>query len=321
MYFVRPAFLVLLLFILVANVALTFILPHQIAYAELMPTAGSVLSVAGICICLHLISQSCRDQWPRFACLVRSCAAVAEGVILVVLMAVGLRIMDYLTKGTALPLADDWLARIGPALGFDWLAYFDFVRARPGLQWVLSTVYISLEMVCGIFILALVVSGHHAKVRLFAEAAILCAVISLIGGTLFPAIGAAAYWVPDYADPASYDGFAYMPGVYFVDTILALRQLDTSMMIGKEPLTGLVSVPSLHTALGVLLIAVARRTWLFWPALAYGTVMIAATPIWGGHYLFDLIAGAAVALAVTTLLQRGAVAAREGRAPDAPAAA
>ena len=69
------------------------------------------------------------------------------------------------------------------------------------------------------------------------------------------------------------------------------------MQVGTTPLLGLVSMPSMHTAVGVLMIAVARRTWLFWPAFGYGTVMISATPVWGGHYLVDLIAGAALALA------------------------
>lgn len=310
MYFVRPVFLILLGAILLADVALTFVVPHGIAYADLWPTAKLGLLFAVLWLCFRLIARSCKERSPAVAAIARCLAVPAEGMTLVILMVLGMRVMDYLTKGTALPLADDWLSKVGPMLGFDWRAYFDFVRTRPALQEVLSTAYIYLNTAIMAFILALALTRQHARVRLFAEAVILCAIGSLIGGALFPAIGAAAWWIPDYADPASHAGYPFMPGVYFVDTIHTLRQLDEPVHVGAGELMGLVTVPSLHTALGVLMIVVGWRTWVFLPALAYGTVMIAATPIWGGHYLFDLIAGTAMAIGVVVLLEKSPIATR-----------
>jgi membrane-associated phospholipid phosphatase len=35
-------------------------------------------------------------------------------------------------------------------------------------------------------------------------------------------------------------------------------------------------------------------TWLFWPMAASNAVMIAATPIFGGHFFVDVLAGAVI---------------------------
>ena len=63
-------------------------------------------------------------------------------------------------------------------------------------------------------------------------------------------------------------------------------------------LTGLLTLPSFHAASALL------YTWAFWPArwmrpvaiLANG-LMLASTPIDGGHYFIDIFAGIAVAVA------------------------
>lgn len=306
MYFVRPIFVLLLFSICLLDVALTFVLPHQIAYAELWPLAQGCLILALGWVSLLGIARQVRARWPRGAAVIGGLGALCEGVVLVIVMNAGMRILDYLSKGTSLPLADDWLARADGALGFDWLAYFDFVRSHPALHRPMVVAYFELNTAIAILILGLAVTGQHRRVRAFAEAAILCLALGLVGGALFPAIGAAAHWIPDHADPQRHAGFAQMPGVVFVEPILALRQLDRPMLVGTAKLMGLVSMPSVHTALGVLMIGVARRTWLFWPTLAYGAVMVAATPIWGGHYLFDLIAGATMAVGALALIEKGA---------------
>lgn len=296
MYFVRPIFFLILLAICVLDIGLTFILPHQIAYERLSYAAFCCLAFALAWAGFVRVTSSLRAERQKLTTSVRILARLSEGMTLVFLAAITLRTMDYLSKGTSAPLADDWLARMDSMLGFDWRTYFDFVRLRPALHWPMEAAYDWLNTAIAVLLLSLALSGQHQRVRQFAEAAILCAIISLIGGALFPAIGAAAYWIPDYANPETYAGYGSMPGVYFVDTIQSLRQLDTPMHVWDSPLSGLVTVPSLHTALGVLMIAVAWRSWLFVPALAYGLVMIAATPIWGGHYLTDLITGTVVAL-------------------------
>lgn len=251
------------------------------------------------------MARRCEGRgWPRVGTALRIPAALCELVALLILILVSLRTMDYLSKGTAVPLADDWLAKVGPMLGFNWRAYLDLVRGIPELHPPMILAYEHLNTAIAVFLLLLVISRQHQTVRTFVESAIICGVGGLIGGALFPAIGAGAYWVPDYTDPAAWEGFPSMPGVYFVEEIKRVRQLEAPLLIGSTPMSSLVTFPSVHTALAVAITATARRTWVFWPALAYGSVMIAATPIWGGPYLVDLIAGAAMAIGAVWLVER-----------------
>ena len=69
------------------------------------------------------------------------------------------------------------------------------------------------------------------------------------------------------------------------------RQL---MAVGAE---GIITFPSLHAALAVILIAA------FWPvplarwiSLVVNALMLAATPIDGSHYLIDILAGIGIAV-------------------------
>jgi membrane-associated phospholipid phosphatase len=71
-------------------------------------------------------------------------------------------------------------------------------------------------------------------------------------------------------------------------------------------LAGIVAFPSFHCASAIL------NAWAVWPVrslrlpfMALNLLMIAATPVIGGHYLADLIGGALVA--VLTIIVVGGV--------------
>jgi len=61
-------------------------------------------------------------------------------------------------------------------------------------------------------------------------------------------------------------------------------------------LQGLISFPSYHTVLAVLLTYAHRRSLLLAPIALVNGIMLFSIPSYGGHYLIDIIAGAAVAL-------------------------
>jgi membrane-associated phospholipid phosphatase len=69
--------------------------------------------------------------------------------------------------------------------------------------------------------------------------------------------------------------------------------------------TGIVTFPSFHAASCLL------YTWAFWPVrwmrpitLAANGLMLASTPIDGGHYFIDVFAGLALAAAAIALVNR-----------------
>ena len=102
----------------------------------------------------------------------------------------------------------------------------------------------------------------------------------------------------------------YLPesALYEADLFPLLRH-GSGYVIDIGALRGLVSVPSFHTASGVVYIAVAwPMARLRWPVLALTTGMLLATPVEGTHYLADMLAGATVAglalLAVSALRRR-----------------
>jgi membrane-associated phospholipid phosphatase len=58
---------------------------------------------------------------------------------------------------------------------------------------------------------------------------------------------------------------------------------------------GVVSFPSFHTIMGLILAAMWRkRPLIFVPAAIYCTVMLLSTLPFGGHYFVDLVAGVGV---------------------------
>src|SRR5262245_7894178 len=62
-------------------------------------------------------------------------------------------------------------------------------------------------------------------------------------------------------------------------------------------LTGVVSFPSFHTTMAILYVyGFGRVGWMGWVAALLNVAMLLAIPFYGGHYLVDVFAGAAVAL-------------------------
>ena len=72
-----------------------------------------------------------------------------------------------------------------------------------------------------------------------------------------------------------------------------------------EGADGIISFPSLHAALGLLfLLALWPVRYVGWIAALLNIAMIAATPVDGSHYLSDVAAGLAIALASWVVVQR-----------------
>jgi hypothetical protein len=198
--------------------------------------------------------------------------------------------LTYLAALPALPLVDATLARLDWLLfGFDWDAAAHWVSARPILNLTLVRAYTSFPaQVLGIlFVGSLTKPGDRNAEFLWTMCISLvmtCAVF-----VLTPAL---AHDVP--------------VGPYREVLVMIRSGQWTVFDYGKTE--GIVTFPSFHTTAAILLTyAARRRRWalaIFWPL---NVAMIAATPTVGGHYLVDLIAGAAVALgaiAVTRVVRR-----------------
>lgn len=212
--------------------------------------------------------------------------------------------LTYVAAAANFPLLDAELLTIDRALGLDWRAYLDFVNERPLLSSWLSYGYSMIKW--PIFAIPVILCAAHRYVRVqeFALAFTLALAVTVLVSTFTPAIG--VFYALDL-DPARFEHVR--PLAYLAQLRdLSLVRSGTLRDLNLFELAGIVTFPSFHAA------SAALYTWALWPvrwmrpvAVVANAVMLAATPIDGGHYFIDLAAGiavAAVAIAAAKALTR-----------------
>jgi PAP2 superfamily len=219
---------------------------------------------------------------------------VLGGTAQVVLVTVVMAPLTYLAAAACFPLQDANLMAIDRALGLDWKGYVLFVNDHPLLATWLSFGYSMIRWPMFLIPVALAAAHLYRRIVVFTFAFGLALVVTTIISALVPAIGAYQEIGLDPADLPNLAPQAYLGQVRDLTPVRdgTLRHLD---LFG---LAGIVTFPSFHAASAVL------YCWAFWPvrwlralALIANAAMLASTPIDGGHYFIDLIAGIAVAAA------------------------
>jgi membrane-associated phospholipid phosphatase len=192
-------------------------------------------------------------------------------------------VLIYLTVGSDFPLIDRYLSAADAAIGFDWLGLFDWVQDHPGVNRVLVFSYDSSIAQIGVLLIVLSVLGMLERTAEFVWLFMLTLLIVIPISWLFPAESA---WV--------HYGVTHRVYAYHLADFSALRSGQMSE-IALARMNGLITFPSFHTALGLILIYATRGIRFLFPiSLAFNVLMIASTLPAGGHYLVDLIGGTAV---------------------------
>ena len=215
--------------------------------------------------------------------------ATAQLVLVTVLMSP----LTYVAAAANFPMQDANLLAIDRALGLDWRGYVEFVDAHPLLATWLSYGYTMIRW--PIFAIPVLLAAAHRYHRLqeftFAFGAALIA--TTVVSALVPALGVYQQIGLDPATLSSLDPRAYLDQVRDLGPVRdgTLRNLDLFA------LAGIVTFPSFHATSAVL------YAWALWPvrwfrpiAVLANGAMLASTPIDGGHYFIDLVAGIAVAI-------------------------
>ncbi|MGL4728243.1 MAG: phosphatase PAP2 family protein [Bosea sp. (in: a-proteobacteria)] len=240
-------------------------------------------------------------------------------VALFLMMPAPLAMFSYACAGLGanLPLMDTTLARIDAAYGFDWLGAVSWFNQHPTLVWLLGHAYHG-TIVPLIYVLVLLnVLGRRDRIVAFMTLFIgTCVAANILSG-LVPAIGAYVHFAPGETLRSAISNDA---GVWHLAQFEALRA-GTLTQFKLTATEGLVTFPSFHTA-AALCVPLALRGLGALTALAWavaGAIIISTIPI-GGHYLIDVIAGAAMTFALHALLVRakvGEAAMREPGSVDA----
>ncbi len=223
--------------------------------------------------------------------------ATAQLVLITMLMAP----LTYVAAAAGFPLQDANLLAIDRALGFDWPGYVYFVDRHPELAAWLSYGYGMIRW--PIFAIPVVLAAAHRYQRIaeFSLAFALALIATTIISGLVPAIGVYQEIGLDPAVLKHIEPRAYLLQVRDLAPVRdgVLRHLD---LIN---LAGIVTFPSFHAA------SAALYAWAFWPvrwmrpiAVLANAAMLASTPIDGGHYLIDLIAGIAIAVLAISAARR-----------------
>lgn len=244
-----------------------------------LPGFASVLLIAG---------SWYYDQWRHEPRLSSALGSTAQFMVFSAAAAP----LSYLAASFGLPLRDHMFDVADKALGFDWMALLAWLNAHPTMFAILRAIYLSLSIQATLIILCLAFTGRLAWLRIFVLAFIGAAIVTIAISAVLPAQGAWSHYGLTAVDPAS-----ILPASWTSWPVFHGLRDGTYRQLMAAGAEGIITFPSLHAALAVILIAamwpIARLRWL---AFGINAVMLAATPIDGSHYFVDVLAGIAIAI-------------------------
>lgn len=211
--------------------------------------------------------------------------------------------LSYLVVSTNAPLVDVQLAAWDRALGFDWLAISFWLQSNPPVQTVLRLAYHSGLVQLVLVVLFLGFSNRPERLEEFMRLFIVGTLITILLSGLLPAAGTWKYFA--------------LAGSYDLSSLSHFEPLRDGRMrdIPLREMQGLIAIPSLHTVMAVLFVYVVRGTRLVAPVFVVNVAMLVSTPVDGGHYVVDVLAGAVLAIGLILLERRNSM--RPGVAANA----
>lgn len=228
-----------------------------------------------------------RRQNPR---IVFSLTALAQLTVIVPTMTA----ISYIAASANLPLVDTKLLALDRALGLDFQIYLNFVNDRLWLIYILAAGYRAIGLPILLIALALPLAGYYQRAGEFIFAFLVSLIITVVVSTFIPAIGVYGVMGLHASDFAN----IVPQGYYDTLTDAPLLRDGSLRTLDVFALKGVLTFPSFHAVSAVLYL------WAFWPmrwfrplGLLCSGAMILATPIGGGHFFVDVIAGVAVATA------------------------
>lgn len=257
------------------------------AVAGLCFAWDSALVTLGACAGLEALALVYRTRRPE-----PRIAATLDGLAQVIAFSACAAALSYAVASTGGPLWDATFYAWDQRLGLDWRAYLAFVDGHPRLGLVLSLAYRSLILQTMLAVILLGFSGRLRALQDFVLAFAIAGTVTVLISALTPAMANFEFLG---LSPADFPQLEPAAADVHVADLTGLRD-GTLRTISLDRVEGIITFPSFHAALGGLYI------WAFWsvraarfPALLVNALLIAATPIDGGHYFVDVIAGLVVA--------------------------
>lgn len=202
-------------------------------------------------------------------------------------------VLSYTVASTSGPLWDATFFAWDQAIGLDWRAYLAVTDQHPLLGMAYTLAYRSLMLQTMLVVTLLGLTGRLRALQEFVWAFVIAGTTTVLISGLMPAMANFVYLrlspsdFPNLQPAASYVHVAHMTN---------LRN-GVFKLVSLNELEGIITFPSFHAALGVLFLrALWVVPWVRAPAFVINMLLIASTPIDGGHYFVDVIAGAVIAI-------------------------
>jgi hypothetical protein len=258
---------------------------------------GDILLVMAVPI---LACLGCR-WFRRTARLADACEAVGFWIGFMVAGC----ILTYLFAAWAFPLRDVQFDRFDAALGFDWLAWKHFVLAHPPLHRLLALVYAAFKLEVLLVVVYFALAGRRRCNDMLLRAAFISLMITTVVSGFVPALGPfSLYGMPEQA--------------HYLHDLMTLRSGHDLMFVLPQ-LKGIITLPSYHAVLAVLLAWSLRRGGVIGITMvSWNLLMLVSVMSEGGHYLVDAIVGVGVA-ALSLWLARASLPQAESAAGGAAA--
>ena len=221
-----------------------------------------------------------------------SLAIFAFSFSFLIFLSMVLRPMSYLAIAQQYPIIDNQLAQFDKMIGFDWLGHVSWVNSHPFLYELLLGAYKSISYQIFFVFAVLYLTLNLERLREYIVLFFAMGAVSTVLVTFFPAVGASYFYHPS---PEMFSNMFQSPGDYSREHFMALHN-GTKMGILFTDSIGLITFPSFHTQAVFLFIWAVRRTVMFWPIFILNMFMLLSTVAVGGHYILDIVAGAAVAI-------------------------
>lgn len=201
---------------------------------------------------------------------------------------------SYLIASLSFPLWDAEFHRWDMAFGLDWRAYLAWLNDHPAIGFAFTLAYQSIMPQIIIICVVLGLTGRCFELSVFILAFFLSCMLCVLISGVMPAMG---MYVHLGLKPTDFPNLSPAAAYLHVEHMLALRD-GTYHSFNLTAAQGIITFPSFHASLAVIFLrAFWSIPWLRWPSVVLNLVMIAATPIDGGHYFVDVGAGIVIAVA------------------------
>jgi membrane-associated phospholipid phosphatase len=250
----------------------------------LQPT---VLWWAPSCLCVALVLRALtRTAFADIAWL----AAGIDGACLICVLGLSLACLSYVCARLSLPLWDTQIISADSYFGFSWLSAAQWFDGTPTLLHILNAAYATFTGQLIVTAVLLLAAGRTREIDRYFVAFICASLLAEGASLIFPTLGPAS----SMASVASFNHLSTI-GRTTADIVLALRA-GTLTIIDARALDGIISFPSLHAAVAVLIPYHLRWSKpLFASAAALNALMLGSAIPCGNHYLMDVLGGVFIA--------------------------